>query len=126
MLDSVVEALVTVESDEPDAVAAEKLTRVSINRLAFVMKGLAENNLWDEAERYLEESGCRDLLMSEAPIRLLQAMIRERVGAGAAVGKRVGRFMNSATCGGGSSPGGGGPAKSPGSGGGGDGGVKKE
>jgi hypothetical protein len=131
MPDSIAERLATVDPDAPDTGALDtgapdELTRVSIHRLVFVMKGLAENDLWDEAQRHLEESGCRDLSISVAPIRLLQEMIRARAGSGAAVGKRAGRFMNSGTCGGqhGGGVGGGGGPKSPG--GGGDGGVKAQ
>lgn len=98
----------------------ENLTRVSVRRFSFLMKCIAENNMWDEVELYLEELGCTDVIVSVEPIGAVQELFKRKIAAGEQLSPRT-KVVIECGCGV-SHPGPpGGPPKSPG-GGGGDGG----
>jgi hypothetical protein len=82
------------ETDAPNPV-----TWVPINRFIFVMKALAENDLWDEVAAYLEDHGHVQVTVGAEPIRLIQELLKEKVANGEPVSKRAARFLMSATCG---------------------------
>lgn len=87
-------------SDQVDKMNIDNLTQISIRRFSFFMKFIAENNLWDEAELYLEDHGCQEIVVSSEPIAAIQNLVKEK-SAGEPVNKRGLRVMASITCGGG-------------------------
>jgi hypothetical protein len=78
--------------------ATETLTRVSIRRLSFVMKCLAENNLWDEAERYLAELGLTDITISSEPIAAIQGLLIRKIAEGEQLNARARRIASCGSC----------------------------
>jgi hypothetical protein len=115
-------------SSERVAVNVENVTRVSVRRFAFFMKGIAENDLWDEVQLHLEDLGCTEVVVSSEPIAALQELVARQLAEGEQLSPRAKRV---AQCGCGVSmpgPGGGGPQfpkpGGPPDGGGGDGGGR--
>lgn len=97
-----------------------EVNTVSAKRFIFVMKAIAENNLWDDVLLHFEERGHAQIQVFAYMVDLLKEALNEKVRAGEALNKRGQRFLMSATCG---SVGGGGPTRPPVSpGGGGSGG----
>jgi hypothetical protein len=73
--------------------------QVPINRFIFVMKALAEDDLWDDAAAYLQDHGHVQVTVDEELLRLIQDMLKHMVANGEPVSRRALRFMLSATCG---------------------------
>jgi hypothetical protein len=88
-----------VLTDEAE-LATETLTRVSIRRLSFFLKCLEENNLWDEAERYLADMGLTDVTISSEPIAAIQDLFRRKIAEGEQLNARARRMAACTGCGG--------------------------
>jgi hypothetical protein len=96
----------TTEQTPPRPLNALNLTIVSLERFVFVMRTIAEADLWYDAEAYLKNRGCHSMAVSLEPILALQAMMERRRTAeresadGAAerdgAGERIDRFIASA------------------------------
>lgn len=79
---------------------ADDVQLISLNRFVFVMKAIAENDLWDEAALYLEDKGQSKVPVSKVQIGVLQELIKEKIAEGAPINSRGSRFLRSLTCGG--------------------------
>jgi hypothetical protein len=66
-----------------------KVFRVSVKRFNFVMKAIAEADLWDEAELRLEDHGCVEIVVSSEPITVIQKLLRDKIQAGESSSPRV-------------------------------------
>ncbi|MBE5096787.1 hypothetical protein [Bacillus thuringiensis] len=77
----------------------EDMDTISIHRFIFVMKAIAENNLWDEVALHFEEKGHEKIQVFSYQIGLLKDALNEQVSRGETINKRGQRFMRSVTCG---------------------------
>jgi len=78
----------------------KKLTQISVRRFSFFMKCIAENDLWDEAEIWLEELGCTEIRVSSEPIAAVQELLKRKVNEGEPLSARTKLVAESAGCGG--------------------------
>lgn len=69
------------EETAPSDIRILNLQLIHLQRFAFVMKTLVENDLLDEAVEHLHSRGCDLLAISVEPIEAIQAMLRDRNGA---------------------------------------------
>jgi len=98
---------------------AESLSRVSVKQFSFFMKSIAENELWEEVEFYLDQNGVVDIVVSAAPVLAVQELLQQKIQSGETLSPR-GRRVALCHCGVGSpGPPGGPPRFPPGPGGGG-------
>ena len=68
----------TPKYNNEDEVNILNLQFVHVERLAFVMKTLMENGLFDEAIKHLQSRGCHLIAISVEPLDVIQGMLRER------------------------------------------------
>ena len=71
---------------------------ISVARFAFVMKALAENDLWDEAIVKMEEHGFDEIYVDPRHVDILKDVIKGRLDTGDAVNKRGVVFLGSVRC----------------------------
>lgn len=71
--------IVTVEEI---ATIEEKVIRTPIRRFVAFMKGIAADDLWEEAERHLENRGYTEILVSWEPIKAVQELIQQKLDNG--------------------------------------------
>ncbi|PFB76795.1 caspase family protein [Bacillus thuringiensis] len=75
-----------------------KMNTISIHRFVFVMKAIAENNLWDDMVLYFEEKGQDKILLSPKHIALLKDLFTEKVKDGETINKRARLFLSRCGC----------------------------
>lgn len=68
------------------------LTAMRLSRFIFVMKALAEDDLWDELAVRLEDHGHSAIMINLKQIAVMQQVLQEKIAAGEAVGKRSRMF----------------------------------
>lgn len=68
---------------------------VSVARFAFVMKAIAENDLWDEVVFELEQQGVDKIKVDCRHLAVLKAVVSQPNDANRAQTRRAGRFLRS-------------------------------
>jgi hypothetical protein len=68
----------TPEKTEMRPLNTLNLTVVSLERFFYAMRTIAENDLWDDAQKHLKSRGCDTVAISLEPILALQGMLRKR------------------------------------------------
>jgi hypothetical protein len=69
---------------------------VSVGRFAFVMKAIAENDLWDEVIFQLEQEGLNKIKVNTRQLAVLKAIVGQPSESNKALTRRGSRFLASA------------------------------
>jgi hypothetical protein len=66
-----------------------------VGRFAFVMKAIAENDLWDEVVFQLEQEGLNKITFSRRQLDVVRAIIGQTAESGQTLTRRGHRFLRS-------------------------------
>src|SRR5262245_38618648 len=69
---------------------------VSVGRFAFVMKAIAENDLWDEVVFQLEQEGLGKIRVDSRQLAVLKAIVGLPTESNKALTRRASRFLRCA------------------------------
>mgnify|MGYP000904866494 FL=1 len=73
----------------------KKEVEVSVGRFAFVMKAIAENDLWDEAVFQLEQEGLGKIRVDPRQLAVLKAIVGLPTESNRSLTRRASRFLRS-------------------------------
>lgn len=68
-------------------------TEFSVGRFAFVMKAIAENDLWDEVVFQMEEQGLGKVRINSRQLAIVRAVLGDASDSSKALGRRGNRFL---------------------------------
>jgi hypothetical protein len=88
------EIIITVEEDE-DIIPVEEVIRTPIRRFVAFMKAIAADDLWEEAERHLENRGYTEILVSWEPVKAVQEFIQLKLDNGGPLSEHSRRIPTS-------------------------------
>ena len=74
------------------------LHQVELRRFIFFMKGISENGLWDEVERYFRTKDITSITISAKPILTAQELLRSKLAAGEQLTPRAARISSCGLC----------------------------
>ena len=68
---------------------------VSVARFAFVMKAIAENDLWDDVVFQMEQQGIGKIRVDQRQLAVLKAVVAQPIDGNRVLTRRAARFMGS-------------------------------
>src|SRR5579862_4245537 len=69
-------------NNQTDQLNVLNMAYATVPDIVAFSRFMGDNNLWEEAQAYIEDKGCASILVSVEPIRAIQQLLRQKLFAG--------------------------------------------